>query len=78
MILIAVISILILMASWYAYKISFFSPKRHRPTPDLPMEGDQYEAVAEHISRISGIMRKFPFEEVTIKSFDGCKLFGRY
>ena len=68
----------ILFTSWYAYRISFFSPKSHHPTPDAPMDGSQYEAVAEHINRISSIMQRIPFEEVTIKSFDGTTLYGRY
>lgn len=68
----------ILLASWYAYRISFFSPKSHHPAPDTPMDGPQYEAVAEHINRISSIMQRIPFEEVTIKSFDGTTLYGRY
>lgn len=78
MILIASILVIILCGSWYAYDISFFSPRNRRPAPNLPLEGAQYEAVAEHINRISSIMQKVPFEEVTITSFDGCRLYGRY
>ena len=74
----ALIILCLLLGSWYAYRISFFSPRRQRAVPDAPMEGEQYDAVAENISRISGIMQRIPFEEVRIRSFDGTELYGRY
>ena len=42
------------------------------------MVGAQYEAVSEHISRMSSIMQRVPFEEITISSYDGTVLYGRY
>lgn len=79
MYMILLLTILCLLSgSWYAYRISFFSPRKHRAVPNAPMEGEQYDAVAEDISRISGIMQRIPFEEVRIKSFDGTELYGRY
>ena len=69
---------ILLIGSWYAYSISFFSPKSRHPKVDDPIKGAQYEAVAEHITRISGIMQRIPFEEVKISSFDGTVLYGRY
>ena len=74
----AVIAALILLISRYTYHVAFHSPKEGRPTIDKPLEGEQYEASAENISRISHIMQRIPFEPVTIESFDGKKLFGRY
>ena len=68
----------LLLGSWYAYDISFFSPQKRRTTGSEPIQGEQYEAVADNIARISGIMQRIPFEEVTIKSFDGTELYGRY
>ena len=70
--------LLILAGSWYAYSIAFYSPKRKRTSPEAPLIGAQYEAVADNISRISGIMQRIPFEEVVITAEDGIKLFGRY
>lgn len=69
---------LLLLVSLYTYRVAFFSPKSVRATADDPMKGEQYEAVADHISHISHIMEKIPFEPVTIESHDGLKLFGRY
>lgn len=77
-ILCAVLIALVLVVSYYTYRVAFYSPKAGRATVDDAMKGQQYEEVAENISRISHIMAKIPFEPVTIKSFDGKKLFGRY
>ena len=70
--------VLILLISLYIYTVAFYSPRKNRNRIDEPMEGEQYEAVSEHIYRISHIMEKIPCEEVTITSFDGCRLYGRY
>lgn len=74
----AVILALILLISLYTYHVAFYSPKDKRNTLDEPIEGEQYEAVSEHIFRIGHIMERIPCEAVTITSFDGCKLYGRY
>lgn len=70
--------VLILSVSWYTYKTAFFSPKKRPYTPNDPLEGKQYDAVADNIHRIAHIMERYTFEPVTIESFDGLKLFGRY
>ena len=69
---------LLMIGSWYAYDISFFSPKSRHPKADIPLKGAQYDALAEDLNRISSIMQRIPFEAVTIKSFDGTVLYGRY
>lgn len=69
---------LILLISYYTYTVAFYSPVGKRSDIDDPLKGPQYEAVSEHIHRISHIMAKIPCESVTIHSFDGCKLHGRY
>lgn len=69
---------LILLISFYIYTVAFYSPRSRRSSIDDPLQGQQYEAVSEHIFRISHIMEKIPCEDVTITSFDGCKLSGRY
>lgn len=69
---------LILVISYYTYRVAFYSPPGKRCKPDDPMKGRQYEAVAEHLQRISGIMQKYPFEAVSITADDGTPLFGRY
>ena len=70
--------LLIFAGSWYAYAVAFYSPKHKRTSLDAPLVGDQYEAVADNISRISNIMQRISFEEVHIKADDGITLSGRY
>ena len=69
---------LILLVSYYTYYIAFYSPSHKRNSLDTPMVGAQYEAVAEHIYRAGHIMERYSCEEITIRSFDGCELLGRY
>ena len=70
--------LLMLAGAWFAYSMCFYSPRSRRVTPDMPLEGAQYDAVSEHISRMTGIISKVPYEEVTVDSYDGLKLYGRY
>ena len=77
-ILIILLLIIILGGSWYAYCVTFYSPKKHRVSPNAPLRGEQYEAVADNISRISGIMQRFSFEEITVRGHDGTLLYGRF
>lgn len=73
-----IISALALAGAYYAYHIAFHVPKKGRPTVDDPLAGPQYEAVADHLFRMTNVMRSIPFEPITIKSHDGLTLFGRY
>ena len=70
--------LLILLAAWYCYKIAFYAPESKRVSADRPITGEQYLAVADDIRRVTGIMAGYTYEEVTIQSYDGSKLFGRY
>lgn len=78
LIITAVIAALILLASYWAYRIAFYYPKSKHVTADDPLQGDQYQEFSDNISRISGIMRKIPCEDIVIFSDDGLKLHGRY
>ena len=73
-----ILIIVILIASYLAYRKVFYSDPHKHPAPDTPLIGEQYEAVADHISRIAAIMSKYTCEEIQIKSCDGTILFGRY
>lgn len=77
-IILAIMLIICLSVAGYTYHTAFYSPKSKRSSIDDPLEGPQYEVFQEHISRISHIMERIPFEAVTITSFDGCQLYGRY
>lgn len=72
------IVVLILLISYCTYRTAFYSARNKHVTSDEPMEGKQYEAVAGNISRITHIMARYSFEPITITSFDGTRLFGRY
>ena len=76
--ILAAVIVLVLLISLYVYHTAFYSPLGQRSTIDEPLKGAQYKAVAEDIFRISHIMARIPCEDVTITSFDGCVLFGRY
>ena len=76
--LLVILFLVVLIGSWQAYRLSFFSGRKSRPAPDAPLIGAQYEAVAKHINRISSIMQRYSHEEIAIKSYDGATLFGRY
>lgn len=80
LILVAVFGLLglVFLSSLYTYRTVFYSPPEQRSSIDTPLKGSQYKAVAEDIFRISHIMAKIPCEDVSIMSFDGCMLFGRY
>ena len=70
--------ILIILGSYLAYRKAFYSHPQKHAAPNTPLQGDQYDAVSEHISRIGGIMSRYSCEEIRIESFDGTQLFGRY
>jgi fermentation-respiration switch protein FrsA (DUF1100 family) len=76
--ILVLVLLLISAGAWYAYSMCFYSPTSHRITPEEPLKGEQYDAVSAHIFRMSHIMEKIPFEEVSIMSHDGLKLYGRY
>lgn len=78
LIIFAILIILLVVIPLYPYHTAFYSPKSRRVTMDDPLNGEQYEAVSENISRISHIMAGIPFERITIRSCDGTTLFGRY
>lgn len=76
--ILSLLIVLILLISYYTYRTAFYSPRNKHSTPDEPMVGEQYEAVEDNIHRIAHIMEKYTFEPVTIRSFDGTLLYGRY
>ena len=63
--------------SWYAYRRAFYVPKIHPADPDAPIEGEQYEAVAHLMRRVTQAIRKHSFQEIRIDSLDGIPLYGR-
>ena len=68
----------IFLAAWLIFRKAFYSPPRKHPTMDDPLQGEEYEAAAEHLHRVSHIMARYPFEAVKISASDGTPLFARY
>jgi len=68
----------VFLISLYTYRVCFHSPAERHLDPYSPIEGEQYEAVNENMFAVTRIMDSAPFEQVSITSFDGLKLCGRY
>lgn len=73
-----ILVVLVFSVSHYIYREAFFSPSNTHPTPDVEMQGSQYQQVRDHIYRMAHIMERYPYESITIRSYDGLKLHGRY
>ena len=69
---------IILLLSYYTYRICFYSPSDRKEDPYSHMHGQQYEAVKDSIIACTRKMDDAPCEWVNITSFDGIKLYGRY
>ncbi len=78
LLILLIVSALVIVGAGFAYKITFHSPSHGRAAVDDPLDGEQYEAVAENIFRISHIMESISFEEVMVQAQDGISLYGRY
>ena len=68
---------LLLGGGYYAYRVAFYSPKAGRE--DLPVhKGKQYEPHLEEIARLLQTIIDRPCELVSVTSYDGLTLWGRY
>ena len=77
LILLIVFAGIFLGGAYYAYRIAFFSPKDNRDR--IPQtNGKQYDPYREEMARIFHQLNDRPCEYVTITSFDGLTLSGRY
>lgn len=69
--------VLILIGSYYAYRIAFYSLPKDRDKPTSP-DDPQYDPYRQQMRQIFQKLNAYPFERVTILSEDGLKLSGRY
>lgn len=75
--LIAVIVFTVLL-SYVFYRIAFYSPKKRKANDyDLP-DKPHYNAARDYMCSLIKELEDIPFEEVTVTSFDGTLLYGRY
>ena len=70
--------LLILLISYLSYRRAFYSSPKKRSKTHLLPDTPQYAKVNPEIKRLIGEMEAVPFEEVSITTFDGLKLFARY
>lgn len=69
---------LILLSSLACFYKCFYSENKKTADPYALLHGQQYEAVKDEIYRSTKIMDEAKFEHVTIRSYDGTPLSGRY
>ena len=77
LILVLILTALILGGSYFAYRITFFSPKDDREHPPAT-SGVEYDPYREVMRVIYHRLLDRPCEFVTIRSHDGLVLSGRY
>ena len=67
----------VLLCAWLAYRLAFYSPMKNRQA--IPAtDGPEYDPHREMMRRIYHQLQERSFEEVSITSRDGLKLYGRY
>lgn len=76
-ILLCLITLVLLIGSYYAYRIAFYSPPKGRDQVVKP-KSSQYDPYREEMRRLYHQLNDRPWEHVTILSHDGLKLSGRY
>lgn len=69
---------LILLASLACFYKCFYSKNKKTADPYALLHGQQYHAVKDEIFRCTRIMDEAEFEQVSIRSYDGTILSGRY
>ena len=76
-IMLCVATAFILLGSYYAYRIAFYSPKKNRDQVVNPKD-PQYDPYREEMKRLFHQLNDRPCEFVSITSHEGLKLSGRY
>lgn len=77
LILFLILATLIFGGSYYAYRLAFYSPMAGRDKTPEPI-GKHYDSYRGTIEKMFRTILERPFEEVTVISHDGLKLYGRY
>ena len=76
----AAIALAVLLIAYLCYRMAFFAPKR-KETPsdeiDIP-KGEIYEVFRESMENWAREVRALPHEDVSITSFDGLTLHGKF
>ena len=75
--LLCAVAAILLMGGYYTYRIAFYSPKKGRDKIST-FASHKYDPYRKEINRLFCQLSDRPYEEVSIVSFDGLSLFGRY
>ena len=75
---ICVLFVLFLIAGYLAYKKAFFSIPNPNRSPYKVPNTDQHQKHKDGLLDLIGKLDSEPYESVTVKSFDGLTLHGRY
>lgn len=74
-----VLAAVILLISYYSFRVAFHAPVKKRTTPEFYIE--KYDSGSKEDQKVKELMKEFvgiEYEKVCITSFDGLKLSGRY
>lgn len=75
--LILILAVFLLSGAFYAYRVAFYSPRENREKiPET--KGEKYDPYRPEMRRIFRQLQERPCEFVTVTTFDGLKLSGRY
>ena len=80
-IILLILTIIILLTAYVCYRLAFLAPKERIFDEDVRIhlpEGEEYLKVRKGIESCVDTMLSRSFEPVTIETFDGKKLYGRY
>ena len=70
--------LLLVAAAWVIYRFAFYVSPRKREDPYVLPDGPQYQTQRPRMLSLIRDMDQLPYEPVTIQSFDGTVLTGRY
>ncbi|MBQ6823873.1 MAG: alpha/beta hydrolase [Clostridia bacterium] len=71
------LTLLILLISYYCFHEAFYVSRKHPDTAEFP-PGPVYEPYHPIMRQWSKEVKAMSYEEMTITSFDGLKLYGKY
>jgi fermentation-respiration switch protein FrsA (DUF1100 family) len=78
-IVLAVLVVLVLLTSYICYRIAFYVPRKPTDASEVPLpKGRIYEPYYPQMRRWLAELQDISREEMTITSFDGLQLFGRF
>lgn len=79
-IIFVIVTVLILVVFWtiyYLYRLVFSYPVKKRPDAYRIPDGDLYKAYKDTMEECIHDMEETPYENVSIVSLDGCRLYGK-